>query len=530
MVSSHSWRIVDTGLRSAAENMALDEIILRAVAENNAPNTIRFLRFSKPCVLVGYHQDIEQEVRLDYCLSKGIEINRRITGGGAIYFHPLHLGWEVIAKWTDPFPKNIEKLYEYVCRPVVSALRRLGLNAKFRPKNDIEINGRKISGTGGTNHGDSFLFQGTLLTDLDIREMLKCLKIPVKKLSDKEVESLKERVTTLKWELGYIPDLNQVKKLILEEMCRHFKIEAREGELTEYEKKLLQERLPYFESDQWIYLVKVPKKGIFHASIKVKGGLIRAAVSVREKVIQYTYITGDFFAFPRNLVYEFESRLKHIPLDYSEISETVAKVFEETSAVVPGVKPEDIAKVVYEAASKIHLIELGLTEDEADQIIEVLEPAEYTLSKANYLLLPYCAKPLNCSLRYSEECAKCGLCEFTEIYNTAEKLEFKPITITSYEHLEKTLTKLKNRGEKAWIGSCCEAFYEKHFEDFKRIGLPGLIVTTQGLTCYDLGQEHLAYQGKYEGKSKLRTTLLIKILKISATLKQYLRETQHYLQ
>ncbi|RLE79127.1 MAG: lipoate--protein ligase family protein, partial [Thermoprotei archaeon] len=73
-MSSHSWRIVDTGLRSAAENMALDEIILRAVAENNAPNTIRFLRFSKPCVLVGYHQDIEQEVRLDYCLSKGIEI------------------------------------------------------------------------------------------------------------------------------------------------------------------------------------------------------------------------------------------------------------------------------------------------------------------------------------------------------------------------------------------------------------------------------------------------------------------------
>ena len=518
-MSENTWRVVDTGLRSAAENMALDEVILRAVAENKAPNTIRFLRFSKPCVLVGYHQDVEQEVRLNYCLSKGIEINRRITGGGAIYFHPLHLGWEVIAKWTNPFPKSIEKLYEYICRPVVSALRQLGLNAKFRPKNDIEINGRKISGTGGTNYGDSFLFQGTLLTDLDIREMLKCLRIPVKKLSDKEVESLKERVTTLKWELSYLPDLNELKKLIVEEMCKHFNIEAWEGELTEYEEKLLEEKLPYFKSEQWIYLIKVPKKGIFHASIKVPGGLIRAAVSVREKVIQYTYITGDFFAFPRNLIYEIESRLKHIPLNYSEITETVAKLFEEANAVIPGVKPEDIAKVVYEAASKVHLIDLGFTEDEANQIIEVLKPAEYTLARANYLLLPYCAKPLECSLRYSEDCVKCGFCDFAEIYDVAEKLGFKPMTITSYEHLEETLTKLKEAGEKAWIGSCCEAFYEKHFEDFKRIGLPGLIVTTEGLACYDLSQEHLAYQGKYEGVSKLRTNLIIKTLKISASIK-----------
>ncbi|MHA1581019.1 MAG: lipoate--protein ligase family protein [Candidatus Baldrarchaeia archaeon] len=80
------WRFLDTGLRSAAENMALDDVILECKARNLIPNTVRLLRFRPPAVLVGYHQNVEQEVRLDYVKEKGIDVNRRITGGGANIF------------------------------------------------------------------------------------------------------------------------------------------------------------------------------------------------------------------------------------------------------------------------------------------------------------------------------------------------------------------------------------------------------------------------------------------------------------
>lgn len=513
-----SWRLLDTGLRSAAENMALDDAILEAVSMGAAPNTLRFLRFSRPCVLVGLHQDVRQEVRLDYCLERGIEVNRRITGGGAVYFEPRHLGWELIARWEPPFPRRVEELYEFVCEAVAEGLRRLGVEAKYRPVNDIEVRGRKVSGTGGTARGAAFLFQGTLLTDLDLREMLRCLRIPIKKLSDKEVESLKDRVTTLAWELGACPTLEAIKSAIASALSERLGASFVPGGLTELEEELLRERLPYFSSPSWIDLVKVPESGLFHSSIKARGGLVRAAVSVRGSVIQAAYITGDFFTYPPSLVNEVEARLKHLPIDEGAVVEAVREGMR--AGVMLGVRPEEVARAVVEAAMKVRFTSLGLTCDEADCLIEVIEPAEYVLSRARYVLLPYCAKPLDCELRWSEGCSLCGRCPFKEVYGEALALGFVPMTIVSYEHLERTLTSLRDAGEEAWIGSCCEAFYEKRMEDFERIGLPGLIVTTEGLTCYDLGMERLAYEGRYEGVSRLRAEILVKLLRLAYALRR----------
>ena len=71
-ISMETWRLLDTGVRSAAENMALDETLLELKAKETIPHTLRFLQFSNPTVLVGHHQSVEEEVRLDYCRMKGI--------------------------------------------------------------------------------------------------------------------------------------------------------------------------------------------------------------------------------------------------------------------------------------------------------------------------------------------------------------------------------------------------------------------------------------------------------------------------
>lgn len=145
--------------------------------------------FNPPAVLVGYHQSVEQ-VRMEFCKSMGIEIDRRITGG-AIFFDTKSLGWEVIASKSDVgFYRSVEELYERMCERPILGLRELGVQAKFRLKNDIEVNGRKISGTGWTERDDTFLFQGTLLIDFDVIK-IRALRIPIVKLKDKEVESAK---------------------------------------------------------------------------------------------------------------------------------------------------------------------------------------------------------------------------------------------------------------------------------------------------------------------------------------------------
>ena len=207
-----TWRLLDTGPRSAAENMALDEVLLELKAEDRIPPTLRFLQFSRPAVLVGHHQAVEEEVRLDYCRTRGIEINRRLTGGGALYWGEFELGWEIyVSKNDSRIPSKIEDLYRLMGQASARGLRYLGIPAHFRPRNDVEVHGRKLSGTGGTELSGAILFQGTLLVDFDVDEMLRALRIPTEKLQDKEIESVKERVTCLRWELGRTPSPAQIR-------------------------------------------------------------------------------------------------------------------------------------------------------------------------------------------------------------------------------------------------------------------------------------------------------------------------------
>ncbi|MEM2906783.1 MAG: lipoate protein ligase C-terminal domain-containing protein, partial [Candidatus Odinarchaeota archaeon] len=410
-----TWRVVDTGLLTGAENITYDRVILDARAEGLVPNTFRFLRFNPPVALVGYHQSIEQEIRISYCIENNIDINRRITGGGAIYFSPEHLGWEVFAQLDgDRFPYKVDLLYKRLCNAAVKGLRKLGLNARFRPKNDIEIGHRKISGTGGTSNGGAFMFQGTLLVDLDINKMLRALRVPVKKLSDKEIDSLKDRVTTIKWELGYTPSYAQIKEAILEGFSEEFKIVFEEQDLTEFERKEFLDKLPYFNSKDWVYGIR--SAGSLENSLftlrKTPGGLVKLALSVDVELNSITsaFITGDFFAYPPGVIYDFEAGLKHIHLDMKEIN-NVLKKLGARDFQIPGVKLNDFRSLFQEAVERVKYTRYGLTLSEINNIFLVNRKLDYFIDHGvDTLLLPYCSKLLSCKFRHSEGCTICDQC------------------------------------------------------------------------------------------------------------------------
>ncbi len=519
---ARGWRLLDTGPRAAAENMALDEAILEARSRELVPNTLRFLQFLPRCTLVGYHQAVEQEVRLDFCRANGIEINRRVTGGGALFWDESQLGWEIYAPVNHPnLPRSPEALYACLCQGVVRGLKTLGVDAAFRPQNDIEVDGRKISGTGGTEVNGAFLFQGTLLVDFDVDTMLRALRIPTEKLKDKEISSVKERVTCLSWELSHTPSLPEIKAALVRGFAETLGVELVPGPLTEAEQQLLAEKLPHFRSEAWIYGLRRPlaDRREVRALRKAPGGLIRAslAVDLPARRIRMALLTGDFFVYPRRTIFDLEARLKGAAAEPEAVRRIVEEVFSAGDVRTPGVTCEDFVHTLQEALAKLQFALDGpggrsrVALREVNHLYTVVKGLA-EIPRPSHLLLPYCAKPPECEYRYREGCARCGLCDIGEAYDLAEEYDLVPITIQNYENLEEVLADCHRRGAPAFVGACCEAFYAKHQADFERIGLPGVLVDLDSSTCYDLGQEQQAYRGQYENQTELRMELLRKVV------------------
>lgn len=349
---NEKWRLLDTGSLPAAHNMALDKVILGARSSGKVPNTVRYLQFSPHCVLIGYHQSVELEVEEEYCREHHIEINRRITGGGNLYWDEGQLGWEIFAPKDSPgIPGLLEDMYRLMCESVVAGLDRLGVKARFRPANDIEVDGRKISGTGGTEIGKAFLYQGTLLTDFDVDTMIGCLKLPIKKLEDKQVKSFKERVICLKEVLGYLPPIETIKAALAEGISDVLGISLEPGGLSEYEKEAFEKELPVFQSEEWIRgMRKIPQANDLRvAEYKTGGGLIRVSLRLDRNrgCIKSAFITGDFFAYPERSILDLEATLKNSSCRGPEIFDNILRFFQEHEVRIPGVTADDFFQAVY---------------------------------------------------------------------------------------------------------------------------------------------------------------------------------------
>ncbi|MBW1806029.1 MAG: DUF116 domain-containing protein [Deltaproteobacteria bacterium] len=516
-----NWRLLDTPPMTAAENMAMDDTLLELKGRGESPNTIRFLQFSPRAVLVGFHQSIEEEIRTGYCRENGIHINRRNTGGGAIFFDENQLGWEVYCDkaFFDVKIPNL-RLFRTLCAPVVMALDHLGLEAAFRPRNDIEIQGRKISGTGGTESDDAFMFQGTMLVDFDADTMLRSLKIPIEKLKAKEIDSIKERVTCLKWELGYVPSPDDIKDAIRTGFEKGLNIELEPGELTDSEKRLFEKKLKYYESPEWIDQVKpiFKRHEVVQAAHKVEGGVVRYSlvVDLGRKRIKEIYITGDFLTFPSRGLFDMESRLRGAKLDREQIHGIIRSFFDQGRVSIPGIDVDDFLKPLDLALEKIAISAYGLPLEHCN-LISVTNGSfgEILEKKPSVLLLPYCSKDIDCDMRYRKGCHLCGECSVGDSWILGRDKEMKVICVVSFEDLMVELEKMKEEGVSAFIGCCCQPFFIKHALDFERAGVPGILLDIDDTTCYELDQAKEAYAGRFSSQTKVNLELLNTVLDVA---------------
>ncbi len=239
-MSTQEWRLLLTGDMSAFDNMALDEAVLRCVVAGTSPSTLRFYGWKPSAVSIGYFQGVEQEVDLDVCRAQGVDVIRRLTGGGAVFHeHGSEITYSLAVKDDYPgIPKKVLDSYALLCGGLVAGFRRLGLDAEFKPINDILVNGKKISGNAQTRRFGGILQHGTLLCDVNPHLMFSLLKVPNEKIRDKLIAGVEERVTSIRRELGTVD-----KDAVIAAMCAGFaevlNIRLSPGTVSDEERTLL---------------------------------------------------------------------------------------------------------------------------------------------------------------------------------------------------------------------------------------------------------------------------------------------------
>lgn len=211
---THDFRLLRTGLLDAAFNMALDEAILESVASGAEKPTLRLYGWKPAAVSIGFFQGLHEEVDVESCAEHGVDIVRRITGGGAV-FHQAEVTYSIAIPETSPLaPKSILDSYGILCAGVVEGLRLLGIESSFAPINDIVSGGKKVSGNAQTRKKNCLLQHGTVLLDVDVDLMFELLKVPSEKAKGKLIADVKERVTGVNAILGRKVDFQEAEEAL----------------------------------------------------------------------------------------------------------------------------------------------------------------------------------------------------------------------------------------------------------------------------------------------------------------------------
>ncbi len=341
-------RIIDSGVGEGRMNIALGQSMIDAHQENIIPDTLRFLRFP-PTALIGRHQALTQEIDVDYCKVNDIALVRRISGGGAIYLDEGQLGWELVIDRARLEKATLNDLAREICEAAANGLRKLGVNAAYRPRNDIEVDGRKIGGTGGFFDGNTLFYQGTVLVDMNSRVMVSALRVPKSKLAKRSLDSAEQRVVTLKELLGSkCPGLDEIQDALAEGFCERFGLEAQNGEFTPHELKTAQALYrDEIGSDDFVTEIDEPEaaKGVMEGEHTGPGGTIKTYIRVEgpaQNRINSALITGDFFVTPPRVVYDLEGALKGVFLD--KVDSTLNCFFKNAEIEVLSVGQDDFLK------------------------------------------------------------------------------------------------------------------------------------------------------------------------------------------
>ncbi len=350
-------RLLDLGTVPYVESQTIYHAVAYA-SERGDPDTISLMSPDRPYVCIGFHQELDKEIDLEYCRARDIPILRREVGGGAVYLDGGQLFVHFIFH-REHLPRQVEEVYKLFIRPLVETYQAIGIEASHRPLNDIVVGGRKIGGTGIAAIGRAMVVAGSLMFDFDTATMARALKVSSEKMRDKIHQSLQEYMTTIRRELSEPPPLEQVKAILMGKLAETLEVDLQPSELTAKERRTVQTLNRRFASSRWLRqkggLVRrgvTIKAGVrvAEAEHKAPGGLIRVTVRLNGNIIDDLSLSGDFTFHPARLLPQLEAALRGRRLDYGQLTPVIGEFYSAFEVQAPGVPPEEIARALLKLA------------------------------------------------------------------------------------------------------------------------------------------------------------------------------------
>jgi lipoate-protein ligase A len=350
----YSWRLFKDTIHpvSTALGLSIDDTLPLSLSQNGSPPILHLYIF-QPSAIVGKYQDIEAALRLDRCSKSGIEYNRRSTGGGTVIMGPkvvaLGLGIDI----DQPgLKKGIGGIFESLSAVLIKALQDLGVNAGFRPKNDLEVDGKKIAGLSAALETEkALLFHASLLVDFNIPLMLDIMNQPPLKLYDKGYNCFSQRITTITEQLGHDIDMERVVEAIENAFRQKFGASFEKDEPDTWEKKSIEDLInTRYTNPAWIFSHKHPRSKMGIGEFKTPGGLLEIYLSLAGSTIEHIIITGDFFSTTKDINL-LESSLKWTSAKREKIEEHLSEAWRED--MIYGVTISTLAEAIVKAKENL---------------------------------------------------------------------------------------------------------------------------------------------------------------------------------
>lgn len=267
-------------------NLAVEEFVLTEMDEKY---NYFLLWQNAPTIVIGKHQNTLEEINQKYVKEKNIHVVRRLSGGGAVYHDLGNLNFTFIVHNHPDDQFDFKKF----TKPVVNALNKIGVNAQFNSRNDLEIEGKKFSGNAQYMRKNRLLHHGTLMFNSEIEELVKALSVSDDKIISKGIKSVRSRVANISDYLDQQISIEEFKEILL----RYLQDEMGQFDVKylsqEQESKV--EALKNKRYNTWEWNFGSSPKFNIKKEKKFDQGKIETLIDVSDGYIQSIKFYGDFF-------------------------------------------------------------------------------------------------------------------------------------------------------------------------------------------------------------------------------------------
>lgn len=307
--------IENEGVNDPRLNLALEEYALR-----NFSAEADYLLFyiNEPSIIIGRNQNTLEEINQEYVNEKNIHVVRRISGGGAVYHDLNNLNFSFI---TNHGIKSLHNFKKFTA-PVIKVLRKMGLNAELKGRNDILIDNKKISGTAQFSTGKRMISHGTLLLDTDLGEVVNALNVRMTKIESKGLKSVRSRVANISDFLKEPIDIMKFRQLLLEGLYEESEPFKKYRLTPEDWKEVHQLKNEKYDTWEWNY-GSSPKFNI-QRSKRFSIGEIDLRIFVEKGHISDFKIFGDFFG--SEPVETLENLMKGVRYEKEDITKALKNI------------------------------------------------------------------------------------------------------------------------------------------------------------------------------------------------------------